>query len=94
MRLAPFAVVALLSFAACTNETGLAQPENSGNESEKKESSKQDTDNSELDCSKLESTGRELGDVAPDLVLEDGAGNKVHLHDFCNETVILIASEH
>lgn len=48
----------------------------------------------ELDCSKLASTGLDIGDVAPNLELEDGEGNKVQLHDYCNDNVILIASEY
>lgn len=53
-----------------------------------------DGEEQELDCSKLESTGLDIGDVAPNLVLEDGEGKKVSLHDYCNDTVILIASEY
>lgn len=47
-----------------------------------------------LDCSTLKSTGLKVGDVAPNLVLADGEGRKVRLHDYCNDSVILIASEY
>lgn len=70
------------------DETPSAQEPEASN---KKEDQDQDQ---EIDCSKLESTGLDKGDVAPNLVLENGEGRQVRLHDYCNDTVILIASEY
>lgn len=98
MRLRAMALICLFSLVGCaTNgeDAGSeAQPEGSANESDKNDDASSAPEDAPIDCSTLKSTGRELGDVAPDLVLKDGSGNDVHLHDFCNDTVILIASEH
>lgn len=96
MRLGFFALGCLFAISACSGAEQDPRPEDGS--SAKLPESEQDSPEGEspgesLDCSTLKSTGRALGDVAPDLVLKDGSGNDVHLHDYCNETVILIASE-
>lgn len=47
-----------------------------------------------IDCAKIVATGTAIGDVAPNLVLLNGQGQEVNLHSYCNDTVILIASEY
>lgn len=97
MRLRRSAALSLVFLVACASDPEPPgpqdQPESSDEVSEKKNGPGSDEENAKLDCSKLSSTGLEIGDVAPDLVLKDGGGKNVHLHDYCNETVILIASE-
>lgn len=93
MRLGWIAALSLVCLTACASDGESAMPEASADPSKGEDVSELESAKPDLDCSKLSSTGLELGDVAPDLVLKDGAGNDVHLHDFCNDTVILIASE-
>lgn len=99
-RLAVFSFIGLLSCSGGEG-TGTDDPQTESpelSEQNPKESKKQDSPNKnpdkEIDCSTLKSTGLKVGDVAPDLVLRDGQGRDVHLRDYCNDTVILIASEH
>ena len=40
----------------------------------------------------IESTGSEVGDVAADFALGDQFGETVHLHDFCNQVVLVVGS--
>lgn len=41
------------------------------------------------DCDDITATGYEPGQVAPDFALMDQHGEMVHLHDFCDRTVLL-----
>lgn len=42
-------------------------------------------------CGALQATGVQPGQVPPNIALEDGDGNVVQLHDYCDKTVLLIA---
>lgn len=44
------------------------------------------------DCSSLQVTGVAPGQVAPAVSLRDGDGKLVNTHDFCNKTVLIVAS--
>lgn len=80
---------------ATENEPGANEPSPEPDSSEQKSQGEPKSESEEkLDCSKLKSTGLKLGDVAPNLELVDGEGKTRQLHEFCNDTVILIASEH
>lgn len=103
MKLRVLGLIALVSLSACSDDSpspGNSDPGKSG-PSQAPEGSKQgDSQGSQeepeekLDCSALKSTGLNVGDVAPNLELVDGNGKSRMLHEFCNDTVILIASEH
>jgi len=41
--------------------------------------------------SDIESTGHEVGDIAENFSLVDQNGQNLHLHDFCDKTVLLIS---
>jgi hypothetical protein len=43
-------------------------------------------------CWHLDPTGSEPGDVAEDFALVDQFGQTVHLHDFCEHTVLLVSA--
>jgi len=45
------------------------------------------------DCKEdIESTGYEVGEIAPNFVATDQFGDKIELHAFCDRTVVLVAS--
>lgn len=84
-------------WSACQGESetgGNPEPQEPGPQTGQVSPKPSPKEQTPIDCSKLEATGTEIGDVAPNLTLLNGQGQEVNLHSYCNDTVILIASEY
>lgn len=74
-----------------TDETGTDSGD-STSETPDDTTSSDSTDDGKIDCSALKVSGSNIGEVPENLEMMDAKGNKVSLHEHCNDVLFLAAA--